>query len=64
MNSYIKRITNYFLIGILAFIPIVVVLQIVLFMKELISTTFEFVYGGLGDVGINRIYISSTLFVT
>lgn len=45
MNSYIKRITNYFLIGILAFIPIVVVLQIVLFMKELISTTFEFVYG-------------------
>jgi uncharacterized membrane protein len=47
-NKYIKRITNYFLIGILAFIPIVVVLQIVLFMKELISTTFEFVYGYWG----------------
>ncbi|HIG64836.1 MAG TPA: DUF502 domain-containing protein [Methyloprofundus sp.] len=45
MNSYIKRITNYFLIGILAFIPIAVVLQIVLFMKKLITVTFEFVYG-------------------
>jgi uncharacterized membrane protein len=45
MNSYIKRITNYFLIGILAFIPIVVVLQIVLFMKDFITGAFQFVYG-------------------
>jgi len=45
MNSYIKRIANYFLIGVFAFIPIVVVLQIVLFMKEFISGTFQFVYG-------------------
>ena len=45
MNSYFKRIANYFLIGILAFIPIVVVLQIVLFMKDFITATFQFVYG-------------------
>ena len=45
MNNYIKRITNYFLIGILAFIPIVVVLQIVLFMKDFITGAFKFVSG-------------------
>ncbi|GFO71414.1 hypothetical protein BJAS_P0863 [Bathymodiolus japonicus methanotrophic gill symbiont] len=45
MNIYLKRIANYFLIGVLAFIPIVVVLQIVLFMKDFISGAFQFVYG-------------------
>ena len=45
MNDYFKRIANYFLIGVLAFIPIVVILQIVLFMKEFISGSFQFVYG-------------------
>lgn len=45
MNSYLKRIGNYFLIGVLAFIPIVVVLQIVLFMKDFISGVFQFIYG-------------------
>ena len=45
MNAYLKRIANYFLIGILAFIPVMVILQIVLFMKEFISGTFQIVYG-------------------
>ena len=45
MNAYLKRIANYFLIGVLAFIPIMVILQIVLFMKEFISGTFQIVYG-------------------
>jgi len=45
MNAFLKRIANYFLIGILAFIPIVVILQIVLFMQELISGAFQIVYG-------------------
>ena len=45
MNDYFKRIANYFLIGVFAFIPIVVILQIVLFMKEFISGSFQFVYG-------------------
>lgn len=45
MNDYLKRIANYFIIGIFAFIPVVVILQIVLFMKEFISGTFLIVYG-------------------
>ena len=45
MNDYLKRIANYFLIGVFAFIPVVVILQIVLFMKEFISGTFQIVYG-------------------
>lgn len=45
MNNSLKRIANYFLIGVFAFIPVVVILQIVLFMKEFISGTFQFVYG-------------------
>ena len=45
MNSYLRRIANYFLIGVFAFIPVVVILQIVLFMKELISGSFQMVYG-------------------
>lgn len=45
MNDYLKRIANYFLIGVFAFIPVVVILQIVLFMKEFISGSFQIVYG-------------------
>ncbi len=45
MNTFLKRIANYFLIGILAFIPVVVILQIVFFMKDILTSTFQFVYG-------------------
>lgn len=40
-----KRILNYFLIGVLAFLPIVVILQIVLFVKDRFSDLFQMVYG-------------------
>lgn len=39
-----KKILNFFLIGVLAFIPIVVILQIVFFVKELVSELFKMVY--------------------
>ncbi len=39
-----KKILNYFLIGIFAFIPIVVILQIVLFVKDIVAEVFKFVY--------------------
>ncbi len=39
-----KKIFNFFLIGVLAFIPIVVILQIVLFVKDLFSYLFKMVY--------------------
>ncbi len=40
-----KKLLNYTLIGILAFIPIVVILQIVLFVKDRLGDLFQFVYG-------------------
>jgi len=40
-----KKLLNYTLIGILALIPIVVILQIILFVKDRITDLFEFVYG-------------------
>lgn len=40
-----KKLLNYTLIGILALIPIVVILQIILFVKDRIADLFEFVYG-------------------
>jgi uncharacterized membrane protein len=40
-----KKILNYFLIGVLAFIPVVVILQIVWFVKDRLTDMFELVYG-------------------
>jgi len=40
-----KQIFNYFLIGVLAFIPIVVIVQIVWFVKDRITELFQMVYG-------------------
>ena len=44
MNEFIKKLLNYFLIGVFSVIPIVVVLQIILFVKELVSDLFRVVY--------------------
>jgi uncharacterized membrane protein len=40
-----KKILNHTLIGILAFIPIMVIVQIVLFVKDRLADLFQFVYG-------------------
>lgn len=40
-----KKLLNYTLIGIVALIPIVVILQIILFVKDRLSDLFQFVYG-------------------
>lgn len=45
MKETIKMLLNYFLIGILAIIPIVVILQIIIFLKEMVSDLFSGVYG-------------------
>ena len=45
MNEYIKKVLNDFLIGVFAVIPIVVVLQIILFVQGLVSDLFQVVYG-------------------
>jgi hypothetical protein len=40
-----KKILNYFLIGVLAFIPIYVIGQIVFFVNDRFSDLIKFVYG-------------------
>ncbi len=40
-----KKLLNHTLIGILAFIPVMVIVQIVLFVKDRLSDLFQFVYG-------------------
>ncbi|MDO9047863.1 MAG: DUF502 domain-containing protein [Methylobacter sp.] len=45
MKDLIKKLLNYFLIGILAVIPIVVILQIMIFVKDRVSDLFQMVYG-------------------
>jgi uncharacterized membrane protein len=45
VNVLIKKQLNYFLIGVFAVIPIVIVLQIIIFVKALVSEIFQIVYG-------------------
>ncbi len=45
MKETTKMLLNYFLIGILAIIPIVVILQIIIFLKGMVSDLFSVVYG-------------------
>jgi len=45
MKESTKQLLNYFLIGILAIIPIVVILQIIIFLKGMVSDLFSVVYG-------------------
>ncbi|AEG02449.1 DUF502 domain-containing protein [Methylomonas methanica] len=40
-----KKLLNYTLIGIFALIPVVVILQIILFVKDRFTDLFRFVYG-------------------
>ncbi len=45
MKESTQKMLNYFLIGIFAVIPIVIVLQIMIFVKDRLVDTFGFVYG-------------------
>ena len=45
MKESTKKMLNYFLIGIFAVIPIVIVLEIMIFVKDRLIDTFGFVYG-------------------
>lgn len=45
MNNNIRKLANYFLIGVLAFLPIMVIIQIVLFVKGFIHSIVLMVYG-------------------
>jgi len=45
MKELFKKLFNYFLIGALAVIPIVVILEIMIFVKDRVSDLFQMVYG-------------------
>ena len=45
MTDSLKRVFNLFLIGVLAFIPVFLIVQIVLFAKELMLEGYAMVYG-------------------
>jgi uncharacterized membrane protein len=45
MKEKIKKYLNYFLIGILAVIPLAIVIKILFFTKELLADMVRFVYG-------------------
>jgi uncharacterized membrane protein len=44
MHELIKKLFNHFLIGVFAIIPIVIVLEIILFVKAMVSNLFSVVY--------------------
>jgi uncharacterized membrane protein len=45
MKEPTQKLLNYFLIGIFAVIPIVIILEIIIFLKDRLIDTFGFVYG-------------------
>lgn len=45
MSELIKKLINLFLIGVLAFLPVFLIVQIVLFLKSLLSDGYGMVYG-------------------
>lgn len=45
MKELTKSLLNFFLIGILAVTPIVIVLQIIIFVRDRVSDLFQLVYG-------------------
>lgn len=59
-----KKIFNYFLIGVLAFIPVVVILQIVWFVKERFADLVKMVYGYYENYAVTftLFFISFALF--
>lgn len=45
MHEFVKKLLNHFLIGVFTIIPIVIVLQIMIFVKDLTSELIRVVYG-------------------
>lgn len=44
MNEFTKKLLNHFLIGVFAIIPIVIVLEIIIFVQGMVSNLFSVVY--------------------
>lgn len=58
-----KKILNYTLLGILALIPLVVILQIILFVKDRLTDLFQFVYGYSDNYAITFLLFGVTFLM-
>lgn len=63
MNTITKKLLNNFLIGIFAVIPIVVVLQIILFIKNLLMSLFGLVYGYANNYSYTALVFILSFFI-
>jgi uncharacterized membrane protein len=63
MHAATKTMLNYFLIGILAVIPIVVVLQIILFIKNLLMSMFGMVHGYADNYFYTFVFFVISFFI-
>lgn len=63
MQETSKKLINYFLIGILAVIPIIVVLQIILFIKDLLMGMFGLVHGYANNYFYTFVFFIISFFV-
>jgi len=63
MNQGLKTLLNYFLIGIFAVIPIVIVLQIIIFVKDRVSDLFSLVYGYSDSYAYTLLFFSVSFLI-
>ncbi len=63
MKTITKKLLNNFLIGIFAVIPIVVVLQIILFIKNMLMSLFGLVYGYANNYSYTAIVFILSFFI-
>lgn len=63
MKAETKQLLNYFLIGILAVIPIIVVLQIIIFIKDLLMGVFGLVHGYANNYFYTFVFFIISFFI-
>ncbi|WP_394754045.1 DUF502 domain-containing protein [Crenothrix sp.] len=63
MNAFTKRLLNYFLIGIFAVIPIVIILKIIIFIKGMVSDLFSVVYGYADSYLYTMLFFTVSFFI-
>lgn len=63
MKNNIKQFSEYFLIGVLAIIPIVIVMQVVLLIKGMLEDAFFNVYGRLDSYAFTVVVFAFVIFM-
>jgi uncharacterized membrane protein len=63
MKNILKQVSEYFLIGVLAIIPIVIVIQVVLFFKGMIEDAFFNVYGRVDSYLLTFVLFASVVLI-